>query len=210
MTAQLGVGFDFGPDGSLVVVALLDEGRVAKAGDFKVGDLWIRVAVGDVPAELARSVIEEGRSLDVAELTIEMLRDGKPLTLKIPAPNSASEVAQLVADEDADSLDETLLGEFRKYFATTVAPAVAAQEQEAAQPDAETVAAAESELPLDPPPRRPIDDTQTPFGPRPYPPNCPEHERAWFEFSSRQDAVSYSAIDGNYDPFALPDVGLPR
>ena len=199
MTSQLGVGFDFGPDGSLVVVALLDEGRVAKAGDFKVGDLWIRVAIGDAPAELARSVIEEARSLDVAALTIEMLRDGKPLTLKIPAPNSTSKVAQLVADEDRE---RTLLAEFRNYFAAAAAPAVAAADD--ARELSQDQEAAELLADAEPPPRRETaDDANTPFGPRPWPNNMPADDQRFHEASGQ--TISYSAQDPNYNPFRLPD-----
>jgi hypothetical protein len=216
MTAQLGVGFDFDPDGSLVVVALLDEGRVAKAGDFKVGDLWIRVAVGDAPAEPARQVIEEERSLDAA-LTIEILRDGKLLSRTIP-PLGAAETAQIraISQEAAaaeQSLEALVLASMRLRESGTESPlrmaaisGLGSDDEivaEAVGEERSTVVEADLIVKGEAPPSKLLDDPTTPFGARPFPPGMPPEDQRFYENSGR--GVSYQVPD--YDWFGLPDRG---
>jgi hypothetical protein len=124
-----------------------------------------------------RVLFTDGMAEQPAELSLEaLIAESMDLRRRSSGPDSASEEVQLIAP-DAEL------------------PAVAAADEHCAEPA--------RALPQEQEPALPPAST---FGPKPYPPNCPEQDRRWFDES--RHTVSYSAIDESYNALGwLPDRG---
>jgi hypothetical protein len=188
------LGLQFKAEDGVVTICAVDAGGEGEAVGLMVGDVIDGVDAEEMVVELCddsrelRATVMRIRRGGVA-LTVELFADAVPVTSRGESENRSADAH--LAREVADSL----VAEFQKYFATAAEPA-RAREEEPIEPALNDVSPAAPTF----------DDAQTPFGARPYPPNCPKEDRRFFDSLGR--SVSYQASDGDYNAFGwLPDRG---
>jgi hypothetical protein len=146
---ELGVGCEACADGkSLRAVAFKENGRAERAGSFFIGDQWVRIKIGDGAWAGAAEVVEAQRtgkcSFD-AVITVEILRDGEPLILTIPAPENVA-LQPIGAVPNATASEPTLAEIVAASLPTDALRLVDEPPRQSAAIDASPVESAASEV----------------------------------------------------------------